>query len=208
MIRWLQVTAGQGPDECAWVVARIVDCLRAEAQKNGLSVRFMEAVPGNHSGTLKSILVALEGDQLDALIHSWQGTIQWIGTSPFRPHHKRRNWFVGIKAFEPPEKVIWQDRDIRIESLRSSGPGGQHVNKTESAVRVVHIPTGMSVVAQEERSQHMNKKLALSWLASRLKQAEHDASQLQQKERWTCHITLERGNPVRTYEGVSFKRKS
>jgi len=207
MISWLQITAGQGPDECAWVVGRVLDQLRREAQDAGCEIRLLEAIPGGKPQTLKSALVALEGDQVEHLIEGWQGTIQWVGTSSFRPHHKRRNWFVGARAFRPAEKTAWDPSDVRIECMRSSGPGGQHTNKTESAVRVTHVPTGISVIAQEERSQHLNRKLALSRLADSLNRADQRAGQQQQKERWISHITLERGNPVRVYQGPKFQRR-
>ena len=207
MISWLQITAGQGRDECTWVVTNVLETMRQEAHKAGHKIDLLEAVPGDQPNALKSVLLALEGKATEEFIASWEGTIQWVGASMFRPHHKRKNWYVGVKAFKSPEKNTWQANDLRIERMRSSGPGGQHANKTESAIRVTHLPTGISAVAQEERSQHLNRKLALSRLADRLEQAGEDAWQEQQKERWVSHITLGRGNPIRVYEGEAFKRR-
>lgn len=208
MIAWLQVTSGRGPDECGWVVARVVDEIVREAMAQGHDLRILETVKGGTDGTYKSALLAVEGQALGAFIAGWQGTIQWVGASPFRPNHKRKNWFVGVNQFAPPADHVFCPQDLKFESMRSSGPGGQHTNKTESAVRVTYLPTGLSAVAQEERSQHLNRSLAMSrlyerWQAER--QSEHNQSR---KAQWESHDALERGNPTRTYRGPTFKRKS
>ncbi|MGL4668354.1 MAG: peptide chain release factor-like protein, partial [Saezia sp.] len=94
--------------------------------------------------------------------------------------------------------------EVAFETMRSSGPGGQHVNKTESAVRATHLPTGISVKVQTGRSQHANKNMA--FLLLRHKLDEHKNTQLDQQktERWMQHYQLERGNPVRTFTGDKF----
>lgn len=96
----------------------------------------LETETGRYSDTLRSALVSLDGDNAWALSESWCGTIQWICPSPYRPHHGCKNWFLGIGRFTADEKE--QSDAIRYETLRSSGPGGQHVNKTDSAVRAWH----------------------------------------------------------------------
>ena len=157
---WLQVTSGRGPEECEWVAARVVEKLQEEGKAENLKVRVLESVKGDRSATLRSALLSVEGENSDDFSNNWQGTIQWIGQSMFRLRHKRKNWFVGVEKICAPEASFWAEKDLRIDVMRSSGPGGQHVNKTESAVRVTHVPTGMSAIAREERSQALNRKLA------------------------------------------------
>ncbi len=207
MIAWLQVTSGRGPQECAWVVAQVVDRIVREAGAKGYDIRILETVPGESADTYKSALLAVEGQDVLSFIGSWQGTIQWIGQSPYRPNHKRKNWFVGVYPFSPPEEQLFRPQDLKVESMRSSGPGGQHTNKTASAVRITHLPTGLTAIAQEERSQHFNRRLALGrlhqrWLATRDSQHRRN-----RHEQWESHHELERGNPVRTYLGPAFKLK-
>jgi peptide chain release factor len=131
---WLQITAGQGPGECRWVVAQVVDVLYHEAAQQGIDCKLLEGVPGDEENILKSALLELEGEGVQAFAAGWEGTIQWIGKSPCRPNHKRKNWFVGVEVYAPPQRPQWSESDLRTEVMRSSGPGGQHVNKTNSAV--------------------------------------------------------------------------
>ncbi|WP_010302533.1 peptide chain release factor H [Candidatus Odyssella thessalonicensis] len=204
---WLHVTSGQGPEECAWVASKITQLILQEATTAGFRVQLVEAVQGKSASSLLSALISLEGEDLRQFINSWTGTVQWIGRSPFRPFHARKNWFIGVEAVTAPEndyKLVEKDCDIK--AVRASGPGGQHVNKTESAIQITHLPTGIVVKAQEERSQHLNKKLALARLINLLKtkQAEKDLNR--QKERWEQHHALERGNSKRLYKGEKFIR--
>ena len=207
MISWLQITSGRGPDECCWVVARVVEAIFKDASASGHDLHALEVVPGSKPELFKSALISVEGQDLAEFLAQWEGTIQWIGKSQFRPKHKRKNWFVGVASYNAPEEIHYNSNEFRFESMRSSGPGGQHTNKTESAVRVTHISSGINAVAQEERSQHMNRKLALSRLQEKLQQQKANTEKQLQQERWGDHNALERGNPIRVYEGLDFKLK-
>lgn len=204
MRHWVQITSGRGPAECAWAVARVLRSMAAEAAAFGLKTEMLESVPAHFPGTLYSALLAIEGERSREFLATWLGTVQWISASPFRSI-KRKNWFVGIEAIDEPVRPAWNARELSFETMRASGPGGQHVNKTESAVRVTHLPTGISVTAREERSQSANRKLALARLAAQL-DARGQASERQARQQcWSQHNALERGNPVRVFTGLDFK---
>ncbi len=207
MSRWLQITAGQGPAECQWAVARLVELIQGEAVRQGLNCRLLETIPGEKNDTMKSALLAIEGPAEANFAAGWQGTIQWVGKSPYRPNHKRKNWFVGVEVYVPPEQPQWSDGDVRVDVMRSAGPGGQHVNKTSSAIRITHLPTGLTVVAREERSQQQNRRLASARLAQLLKNQRTGAEAELQRRRWQQHAELERGKPVCVFEGPDFRRR-
>lgn len=156
---YLQITSGRGPVECCRVVAFVLERILKQAQTRKLKVEIVEKEAGPANGTLLSAVIALEGAGCDTLVEEWEGTVLWIARSPYRIHYRRKNWFVGVQTFLLSESREATENEIRYETLRASGPGGQHVNKTESAVRAVHIPSGISVVASDQRSQWQNKKL-------------------------------------------------
>lgn len=201
---WLQVSAGRGPAECEWVVGQLVPRLSEELVAQGLSVEEIARTSGEHGGDARSILLRVSGPEASAPVKSWLGTIQWIGTSPYRPHHGRKNWFVSVAAFEEPAADHWKTHELRMDTLRASGPGGQHVNRTESAVRVTHLPTGLSAIAQEERSQHLNRRLALARLANLFAERADTKMREEMTTRWQQHTQLIRGNPVRVYRGKNW----
>jgi len=205
MIRRLQISAGRGPQECCWVVFQLVHYLVQAAGEMGLQAELLEVVAGDSPNTYRSALLALEGDnRVGDFVKHWQGTVQWIGQSPFRPNHKRKNWFVSVTALLAMEPEKMNLDEIKFEHMRASGPGGQHVNKTESAVRVVHLPTGLSAISQTERSQYFNKKLALARLAELLRQKAQAAQAGLEQKRWQQHNRLERGNAAHLFKGNNF----
>ncbi len=206
---WLQMTSGRGPAECQLAVAGLLDVLLTEARAARLTPEILDAVAGDTRGALLSALVKIEGATAAGFAARWRGSAQWICRSPLRPTHKRRNWFVGVEVLSParagPDAV--EPRDVVFEALRASGPGGQHVNKTESAVRATHRPTGLVAVAREERSQAMNRKLALAKLDALVMAARETAAAGTERDRWNQHDQLERGNPVRVFVGAEFREK-
>ena len=208
MRQWLQITSGRGPEECCWVVARVAEKILSEAAQNGLKAEVLETTPGPYPKTFRSALFAIEGESgVNRFFKTWAGTVQWIGTSMFRPNHKRKNWFVGVELISPPAQNFWKKEDIKMERMKASGPGGQHVNKTESAVRLTHIPTGLSVIAKDERSQHLNQKLAYARLFQLMESHDKALQKKQEQENWQQHNTLERGNAVRVFKGKAFTEK-
>ncbi len=207
-MHWLQLTAGRCPEECAWVVNKVLNEITKEAEGFKLKLDILEKVSGQKRGTLKSALLSIEGDNLKSFLESWTGTILWIGQSPYRKNHKRKNWYVGVNVLSMPKPTEFSENDIKFETTRSSGPGGQNVNKVETAVRATHIPSNISVLASEERSQLRNKSLAVSRLYGIIKHIDDKNHSDAERDRWLNHWDLERGNPIRTYVGEGFKRKS
>jgi len=201
----LHVTSGKGPDECRWVVAQLARAFVREGALADVSCDVLD-----EEGALPaSLLLRVSGEGAHAFAQARTGTVLWVGDSPFRPGHRRRNWFVGVALAPSPESVPdLRDEDIDFQTMRASGPGGQHVNKTDSAVRATHRPTGLVATAQEQRSQHANRKLAMLKLAVMLEERRSGARDAVRHEHWSAHQNLERGNPVRTYTGPRFVLKA
>lgn len=201
----IQISAAQGPVECCRAVAHAFVCLQDEAIQAKLSVEILEVVNGPLLNTYRSVLLCLQGEQVKELARRWSGTIQWICPSSIRSGHKRKNWFIGVTSFSAEDSPDFHADDIVFETMRSSGPGGQHVNKTESAVRATHLSTGISVKVQTGRSQHANKNTAVLLLKHKLKEQKDVQNNQQRTQRWLQHYQLERGNPVLTFVGKTFK---
>lgn len=200
---WIFLTAGRGPSECQIAVARLVGILCDEATQSGIKTAVLDTKLGDHG--LLSALIALEtsNGSLDEFAASWDGTIKWICSSSIR-NTRRKNWFVDCSVIRPPEQASFRESDLKFETYRASGPGGQHVNKTDSAVRVTHTPTGMTAQAQEERSQHRNKALAVARLSHLFAQRNQASQAAVETEIWSRHDALERGNESRVYRGMNF----
>jgi len=197
---FLQITSGRGPAECCRVVALVLEKILGQAKKNGLITEVIEREQDILNRTLFSAVLSIEGEKSKDLVEEWEGTIQWIAQSPYRIYHKRKNWFIGIKSFSLPELNNSDTKDIYYQALRASGPGGQHVNKTESAVRAIHIPSGLSVTASDQRSQLQNKKLATERLLIKLSAWNIEQTMQKAQENWNNHNNLQRGNPVKVIQ--------
>lgn len=206
----LQLSAAQGPAECCLAVTKTLQYLLAEVaelneqvQERPLTVQLLEQKEGPERHTLRSVLLSVEGDGARAFAESWSGSIQWICQSPYRPTHKRKNWFIAGKLFEFEE--VSASEEIRFETCRASGAGGQHVNKTDSAIRAIHVATGISVKVQSERSQHSNKRLAMFLLRHRLNEMKDEANAAQNALRHQLRKQVERGAATRMFKGEKFK---
>lgn len=204
---WLQLTANTGPAECCLAVTKALAKVSAEAAGTGVLLRMVEQLEGPVPGTFRSVLLELDdasGGGRDRLLASrWTGSLLWVCESPYRKLHKRKNWFLGGSAFVPPEGNV-DCGEIRYEATRASGPGGQHVNKTDSAIRATHVASGLSVKVQSERSQHANKRLAAQLLASKLADRASMEAEKGKSERRIQHTRTERGNAGRVFAGPGF----
>jgi peptide chain release factor len=199
----IQISAAQGPIECQLAVAKALRRLAQEAAQLKLALDIIEQEVGDKMGTFRSVLLSVDGEGAESLTQQWEGTIQWICASPYRAKHLRKNWFIGVFRCAMPKANL--SNAIRFETTRSSGPGGQHVNKTESAVRATHLATGITVKVQTERSQHANKRLAELLIAHRLACRTEEALGTLRAERRQQHYQIERGSPKRVFKGEKFE---
>ena len=207
MEKIIQITSGRGPAECSWVVAQVLKTFIEEAKENNIKTTMLNRETGIENGTVETATILLESDALDMFVNSWIGTIQWIGQSQFRKFHKRKNWFIGIFEIKTSTASEISEKDIHYQAMRSSGAGGQHVNKVSSAVRATHIPTGISVVAMDSRSQHQNKKLATERLLQKFKEEAVKQFKAEFQAQWMNQLQIQRGNPVRIFQGSDFKKQ-
>ena len=201
----IQITSGQGPAECCWVVAQVLKKFLVAITLNRIEYKIVQKEKGTENRTLQSVSIQLTGKNLSTFLSQWTGTIQWIGISEFRPQHKRKNWFVGLYEINKNEQFQIQERDIMYQATRSSGPGGQHVNKVSSAIRATHQPTKTQVLVMDSRSQHQNKKIAKSRLEEKVAELQLETLKEDIHKQWKNHLTLERGNPVQVFKGSNFK---
>jgi len=203
----LHITTAKGPLECQLAAGKILGALLADLRQKGLQAETMDRVAGAESGTILSATVRVSGSGVREAIQTWLGTIQWIQKSPYRPNHGRKNWFVGIFEVNLAEALSWNENEMVYQSVRSSGAGGQHVNKVSSAVRAIHQPTGTMVFVQESRSQLQNRKIARERIREKLEKVRNEKLLEMVNLTWSQHHELERGNPVRTFTGMDFKPK-
>jgi peptide chain release factor len=202
----LLLTSGQGPVECRIALARTLAVLAREAQTAAIHLDVANGPnPDGHGPA--SAIVCLQGPREEAFAATWIGSILWVARSPLRPRHKRKNWFIGVLEIKPAviRAGMLNLKDVRFETFNAGGPGGQHQNKTASAVRAVHKPTGLVVVARDGRSQHRNKATALKRLGALLEFDGDCAAAADDQQLRSGHGRLERGRPIRTFRGWDFR---
>ena len=197
----LQLSAGMGPVECQ----RAVFGICRELMKEIHSPEILNYVDGEERETFYSVMISSYED-----LSYLEGSMLWICKSKYRPRHKRKNWFIDVSIIPETTEIDenFSENDLRIEKFHANGPGGQNVNKVETGVRVIHIPSGIRVSSTRERSQLLNKKDAIRKLAIVLKNRNDFEKVKSRNNAWSKHSEIVRGNPVRIYEGENFRLKN
>jgi peptide chain release factor 2 len=182
------VNAGAGGTDAQDWAEMVLRMEMRWAEKRGFAVELLEASPGEEAG-IKSATFLVKGENAYGLYTSEKGVHRLVRLSPFDAAHRRQTSFAGVEVspvVDDIDDVEIDDDDLQIDTYRASGAGGQHVNKTDSAVRITHKPTGIVVQCQNERSQSSNKAEAMTMLRSKL-------LELQERERRE-EIARERGD--------------
>ncbi|MEJ5091589.1 Peptide chain release factor 2 [compost metagenome] len=201
---YIQLSSGKGPKECDFFLTHVLGIFQREALAKQIHVMVINEDKSG-SSLIQSVVCKLTGAEIDIFLQAWKGSLLWICESPFRRFHKRKNWFIALFVITKEKEIILLEKDILYQVMRSSGAGGQHVNKVSSAVRALHMPTGITAVAMDTRSQLQNKKLAKERLAHKLMQLQNESAQQDVDKQWQNHAEIERGNPTRVFKGIDFK---
>lgn len=171
---FLEVHAGAGGTEAQDWAEMLTRMYTRYADSRGYAVEWLEESPGEEAG-IKSVTLKITGPMAYGWLKTEAGVHRLVRISPFDSNAKRHTSFASVWIYPEVDddiEVDVQEKDIRVDTYRASGAGGQHVNKTESAIRITHMPTGIVVTCQNDRSQHRNRATAMSMLKARIYEME------------------------------------
>jgi len=198
---FIGIHAGAGGTESQDWAQMLLRMYLRWAEQHGYETEIVEVSPGEEAG-VKSVLIEIKGEYVYGHLKGERGVHRLVRISPFDASHSRHTSFALVEVMPVVDReidiTIGPD-DLRVEAFRSSGPGGQHMQKTSSAVRITHLPTGLVVTCQNERSQLRNKETALKVLRSRLLEVELEKKADEQAKLKGVHVTAEWGNQIRSY---------
>ena len=197
----LAIHAGAGGVESQDWAEMLLRMYLRWAERHSYKAEVLDISPGEEAG-IKSAMVEVAGDYSFGYLKSEHGVHRLIRLSPFDADHARHTSFVLVEVMPEAEgdvDVKISPEDLRIDTFRSSGPGGQHMQKTSSAVRITHLPTGLVVTCQSERSQHQNKEIALRILKARLLKLELAKRKEERAKLKGERVVAGWGNQIRSY---------
>lgn len=190
-----------GTEACDWV-SMLFRMYSMWCDKNGYKIEVMDIQPGDEAG-YKSVTFLVDGERAYGYLKSENGVHRLVRISPFDANKRRHTSFASVSVLpeikDDDVEVEIDPSEIRIDTYRASGAGGQHVNKTDSAVRITHIPTGIVVTCQNERSQHKNKAYAMKILKSKLYQLEQEKKKKEIERLEGEKKKIEWGSQIRSY---------
>jgi peptide chain release factor 2 len=197
------MSVGQGGVEAQDWVEMLMRMYLKWAERKGFESEILETSPGEEAG-LKSATFIVRGARAYGLLRSEHGVHRLVRISPFDQNHRRHTSFALVEVMPELESsdesaVVINPQDLRIDTYRSTGAGGQHVNKTDSAVRITHLPTGIVVTCQNERSQMKNREMAMKVLKARLFQRQQQESAAQLDQIRGQVMPAEFGSQIRNY---------
>jgi peptide chain release factor 2 len=197
----LAIHAGAGGTESQDWAEMLMRMYLRWAERRGYQTEVLDISPGDEAG-VKSTVIAVNGKYATGYLKSEHGVHRLVRLSPFDADHARHTSFALVEVMpeaEPDVDLQIAPDDIKVETFRSSGPGGQHMQKTSSAVRITHLPTGMVASCQSERSQFMNKDIAMKILGARLLERELEKREEERAKLKGRRIDAGWGNQIRSY---------